>query len=206
MVDVTIDSGRDANHTSRAVVHCEELSEVESISHSASSSYYDKAGKSEVCANLTSLLLHLSSSQLIYASADVIVSTEVDIVLEVFACHDLVFVGYQTVDASNEANKLDVVSLRSISEETINDVVASWCLATHVDKADFLGSGLVNGEHPAIKVIQFSVACILEVNISQEFILDLNKVVRLSVVLEMRELVIHLRSDLSSEWSVLLDS
>ena len=167
MVDVTIDSGRDANHTGRAIVHREELSEVESISHSASSSYYDKASKSEVCANLTSLLFHLGSSQLIYASADVIVSTKVDIVLEVFACHDLVFVGYQTVDTSDEANELDVVSLRSISEETIDDVVASWCLATHVNKADFLGSRLIDGEHPAIKVIQFSVACILEVNIGQ---------------------------------------
>ena len=92
MVDVSVDGSRDANHTGRAVVHREELREIESIGHSASSSYYDKAGKSEVCANLASLLLHLNSSELVNASSKIIISTEVDIVLEVFACHDLVLV------------------------------------------------------------------------------------------------------------------
>lgn len=140
MVDISIDRGRDANHTSRAIVHREELSQVEGISHSASSSNYDKAGEIEVRTNLTSLLLHLVSSKLVNASADEVVSTEVDIVLEVFACHYLVFVGYQTVDASNESNELHVASLGCISEETIDDVVASWCLTTHVNKANFLGS------------------------------------------------------------------
>ena len=91
-MDISVDSRGDANHTSRAVVHREELREIESISHSASSSNYDKAGKSEVRANLASLLLHLDSSELVNASSEIIIPTEVDIVLEVFACHDLVLV------------------------------------------------------------------------------------------------------------------
>ena len=143
-MDITVDCGRNANHTSRAVVLREELRKVESISHSASSSNNDKAGKSEVSANLACLLLHFDSSQLVNASAKIIISTEVDIVLEVFACHNLVLIGYQAVHSSNKANKLDVASLRCISEETIDDVVASWCLATHVNEANFLRSRPIN--------------------------------------------------------------
>ena len=109
-MDVSIDSGRNANHTSRAVVRSEEFSQVDSISHSTSSSNYDKTSQSEVRANLKSLLLHLDSSKLVNSSSDEVVSSKVDIILEVFTCHDLVFVGYQTIDASDEANQLHIAS------------------------------------------------------------------------------------------------
>lgn len=86
----------------------------------------------------------LLGSDLVSTSTDIVVPAQVDIVGEVLSRHDLVVISDQAISSVNEANELDIRALGLVAEKTINNVVATRCLAAHKDKANLLGLLLVN--------------------------------------------------------------
>ena len=177
VVDVSIDGGWDADDTGRRIVGLEEFSQVESISHGSSGTDNNKTGKVVSACNLESLLLLLISSEFISTSADIVISTKVDVEFEVFAGHHFAVVGHETIDTVDEANKLNIVALGLVSEKTINDVVASRSLTSHEDKTNFLGSFFVNIKHLSIERRELSRSAISESSVRQKIVLKFNEVV-----------------------------
>jgi hypothetical protein len=72
-------------------------------------------------------------SKLVCASTDVIIPTEVDVIGEVLARHHFIIVSNKTIDSVEEAEKLDVTALGLEPKQTVDNVIATWCLSTHVN-------------------------------------------------------------------------
>ena len=155
VMNISVDSGWDSDNSSLSIISLEEFSEVESICHGSSGADDNETSKAKSIGNLKGLLLLLISSNFVSTSADIVVSTKVDVKLEVFAGHDLAVSCHKTIDSVDEANKLNVGALFCVSKKTINNVVASWSLATHEDETNFLRFLFVNIKHLLVERREF---------------------------------------------------
>ena len=195
MVDIAIDGGRNGDDSDGRVLSLEILSKVEGVSHGGGGANKNKTGEAESGADFKGTAFLLIGAELIRTTADVIVSTEVDVVSKVFASHHSRFVRQKAVETVDEADKLDIAALSLIPQKTIDDVVTAGSLSAHVDETDLLGPGLINGKHALVKGSKLSIAVIEEASVCNKIVLNLDEVASIALLLENRELLIHLGSD-----------
>jgi len=98
----------------------------------------NKAGQTELSDGIESLLLVLGCSELVSPTADIVVASKVDVVLEVVLRDDFEVVLQESIDSIDEAIEAYILALALVSEKAVNDIVASWGLPAHEDDSDLL--------------------------------------------------------------------
>lgn len=104
MMNISIHCCGNDNHTRGCIVCLKVLGEVQAISQAGCGSNKNKTSKAKARGILESRLLVFLRSKLVCTSTDVIVSAKIDIIGEVFPCHNLRNVANETIYTINEAN------------------------------------------------------------------------------------------------------
>lgn len=157
MMDIAINGGRDHNNAGSSLVGLKVLGEVKTVGHGSGSTDENKTCETIACADLKRAALLLSGTELITATADIVVATKVDEVCEVFASHLSVVISDEAINTIDKADKLDVAALGLVSEKTINNIVTARGLTAHVDESDLLSFGLINSKHALVECVQLRV-------------------------------------------------
>lgn len=144
MVDVTVDGAWNADDASVNLLLDKVLRQVDAIGESAGRTNQDEASKTELLTDLSSLLALFGSSELVRTSADVVNTTEVQMIFECFARHLNVIFLHETVDTVDEADQLHGLLGGLVSEETINNVICTRGLSAHEAETNLLLGSSVN--------------------------------------------------------------
>lgn len=96
------------------------------------------------------------------------------------------------------------MTLSLVPEETINNVVDTWSLTTHVDETDLHGTVWVHLQQGVIDNI--ALIAILVCHIGDEFVLHLDEVVACSMVPQVWQLFINQLFGVFRSREILLDS
>lgn len=188
VVDVAVHSAWNHDHAGVDLVLEEVLSQVGAIGHGQGGANEHETIKAKLGAHLGSALLLLGSTELIEATADVVNTTQVVEVLEVFAGHHLEVLLEKTINTLHETKQLNLALLLSLeSEQTIDNVVDAWCLAAHIDETDLHSLILCSLQKFSVKLRELII--VLVGLISHKAILHLNEVVTLAVFLEAWQLL-----------------
>ena len=191
VVNVSVNGGGNDDDSGLDLVLDEVLRQGNTVGHGVGGTDEHETSEAELLGDLSSGSSLLLGSEGVLASADVIVSTKVVVVLEGFS-GKLDSVGDQkSLNTTHETNDGYVLSLGLESQKTVNDVVTSRGLSAHEDNTNFLGRLLVDVEEVSVDLGK-SLVGLSETHVSEELILDLDEVAGRGLFAERAVLFLHL--------------